>query len=93
MPPPFRIVSDDSPAPGAGGMPVRDPLEGQRFSSYNEAYDLLARHCSDFCCSDDRPSYRIVEEPAPAPEPPQEPAAAAALQQPPAPGPDAPAGA
>ncbi|MEY3768375.1 MAG: hypothetical protein RLZZ11_1445 [Cyanobacteriota bacterium] len=52
----FRISCDE------GGD---DWFTRQRFSSYDEAYDVLARYYADLCCSDERTYYRIelVEDP------------------------------
>jgi len=52
----FRISCDE------GGD---DWFTRQRFSSYDEAYDVLARYYADLCCSDERIYYRIelVEDP------------------------------
>ena len=37
-----------------------DAIAGQRFATYEEAYDLLERYYADLCCSDEREYYRIV---------------------------------
>ena len=38
-----------------------DHLTRRRFSSYDEAYDVLERYYGDFCCSDDeRVDYNIT---------------------------------
>jgi hypothetical protein len=34
------------------------------FASYDEAYIVLERYYADFCCSDERESYRIEAEAA-----------------------------
>mgnify|MGYP006278855367 CR=1 FL=1 len=55
----FRIVADPT-SPGLAGS--RDPIAGQRFNSYDEAYDVLEQYYADLCCSDERIDYQIVEE-------------------------------
>ena len=52
----FRICCDE------GG---EDAFTRQRFNSYDDAYDVLARYYADLCCSDERTYYRIerVDEP------------------------------
>ena len=53
----YRLCSDD------GTSDCReDWLTRQRFVSYDEAYDVLARYYADLCCSDERTYYRIEEE-------------------------------
>ena len=54
----FRICRDEDLDPGGD-----DWLTRQRFGSYDEAYDVLARYYADLCCSDDRIYYRIEHEP------------------------------
>ena len=46
---------------------LSDAIAGQLFNSYDEAYIVLERYYADFCCSDERESYRIEEEEAVAP--------------------------
>ena len=41
-----------------------DAIAGQVFNSYDEAYIVLERYYADFCCSDERESYRIEAEAA-----------------------------
>jgi hypothetical protein len=41
---------------------LSDSIAGQVFASYDEAYTLLERYNADFCCSDERESYRIEAE-------------------------------
>ena len=38
---------------------LSDAIAGQLFNSYDEAYIVLERYYADFCCSDERESYRI----------------------------------
>jgi hypothetical protein len=38
---------------------LSDAIAGQMFNSYDEAYTVLERYYADFCCSDERESYRI----------------------------------
>ena len=42
-----------------------DDITSQTFTTYDEAYDLLASIYEDLCCSDadydDRPYYEIIE--------------------------------
>jgi hypothetical protein len=53
----YLLCSDDGPSDGR-----EDWLTRQRFVSYDEAYDVLARYYADLCCSDERTYYRIEEE-------------------------------
>ena len=55
----FRILAEEPLPPDVSR---RDPIAGQCFSSYNEAYDALERYYADLCCSDERIYYTIVEE-------------------------------
>ena len=41
---------------------LSDAIAGQVFNSYDEAYTVLERFYADFCCSDERESYRIEAE-------------------------------
>ena len=41
---------------------LSDAIAGQVFNSYDEAYIVLERYYADFCCSDERESYRIEAE-------------------------------
>jgi len=41
---------------------ISDAIAGQVFNSYDEAYTVLERFYADFCCSDERESYRIEAE-------------------------------
>ena len=41
---------------------LSDSIAGQVFASYDEAYTVLERYNADFCCSDERESYRIEAE-------------------------------
>ena len=41
---------------------LSDVIAGQMFNSYDEAYIELERYVADFCCSDERESYRIEAE-------------------------------
>ena len=41
---------------------LSDAIAGQVFTSYDEAYTVLERYYADFCCSDERESYRIEAE-------------------------------
>jgi hypothetical protein len=41
---------------------LSDAIAGQMFASYDEAYIVLERYYADFCCSDERESYRIEAE-------------------------------
>jgi hypothetical protein len=41
---------------------LSDAIAGQVFNSYDEAYNVLERFYADFCCSDERESYRIEAE-------------------------------
>jgi len=41
---------------------LSDAIAGQLFNSYDEAYIVLERYYADFCCSDERESYRIEAE-------------------------------
>ncbi|MCX5955688.1 MAG: hypothetical protein NTW51_04600 [Cyanobacteria bacterium] len=43
---------------------LSDAIAGQLFPSYDEAYIVLERYYADFCCSDERESYRIEAEAA-----------------------------
>lgn len=43
---------------------LSDAIAGQLFNSYDEAYIVLERYYADFCCSDERESYRIEAEAA-----------------------------
>ena len=43
---------------------LSDAIAGQVFTSYDEAYTVLERYYADFCCSDERESYRIEAEAA-----------------------------
>ena len=54
----YRILREDG---------VNDAIAGQVSASYDEAYIVLERYYADFCCSDERESYRIEEEEAVAP--------------------------
>ncbi|MEI6031798.1 MAG: hypothetical protein WCQ20_11625 [Synechococcaceae cyanobacterium ELA739] len=54
----YRILREDG---------VNDAIAGQVYASYDEAYIVLERYYADFCCSDERESYRIEEEEAVAP--------------------------
>ena len=47
----YLIVRDDG---------ASDAMTRQRFSRYDEAYDVVERYYADLCCSDDRVFYRIV---------------------------------
>jgi len=49
----YRILREDG---------VNDAIAGQVYASYDEAYIVLERYYADFCCSDERESYRIEEE-------------------------------
>lgn len=49
----FRIQRDDG---------IEDGISGRTYTSYDEAYDALARYYGDLCCSDEREYYRIIEE-------------------------------
>jgi hypothetical protein len=51
----YVIVRDDG---------LSDAIAGQLFHSYDEAYIVLERYYADFCCSDERESYRIEAEAA-----------------------------
>ena len=64
----YRILRDAAPAE-AGAAPAgsRDPIAGQCFASYDEAYAVLERYYADLCCSDDRLYYSIEEESAASP--------------------------
>lgn len=44
------------------GDGLSDAIAGRMFTSYDEAYTVLERYSADFCCSDERESYRIEEE-------------------------------
>ena len=44
------------------GDGLSDAIAGQVFASYDEAYTVLERYAADFCCSDERESYRIEAE-------------------------------
>jgi hypothetical protein len=44
------------------GDGLSDAIAGRMFASYDEAYTVLERYSADFCCSDERESYRIEEE-------------------------------
>ena len=44
------------------GDGLRDAIAGRMFASYDEAYTVLERYAADFCCSDERESYRIEAE-------------------------------
>ena len=41
---------------------LSDAIAGQVFNSYDEAYTVLERYAADYCCSDERESYRIEAE-------------------------------
>jgi hypothetical protein len=41
---------------------LSDVIACQMFNSYDEAYIELERYVADFCCSDERESYRIEAE-------------------------------
>jgi hypothetical protein len=41
---------------------LSDAIAGRMFASYDEAYTVLERYYADFCCSDERESYRIEAE-------------------------------
>ena len=43
---------------------ISDAITGQVFASYDEAHIVLERYYADFCCSDERESYRIEAEAA-----------------------------
>jgi hypothetical protein len=43
---------------------LSDAIAGQMFASYDEAHIVLERYYADFCCSDERESYRIEAEAA-----------------------------
>ena len=43
---------------------LSDAIASQLFNSYDEAYIVLERYYADFCCSDERESYRIEAEAA-----------------------------
>lgn len=50
----YRIERDDGES---------DDIAGRTFPNYNEAHDVLERYYADLCCSDERETYRIVEQP------------------------------
>jgi len=58
---PCRVLRDDG---------LEDSVTRMTFSSYDEAYDELARFYADLCCSDDRIEYSIVRSPKPVSPPP-----------------------
>ena len=41
------------------GDGLSDAIAGQVFNTYDEAYTVLERNAADYCCSDERESYRI----------------------------------
>lgn len=49
----YTILRDDG---------LSDAIAGQVFNSYDEAYTVLDRYAADYCCSDERESYRIEAE-------------------------------
>jgi hypothetical protein len=50
----YAIIRDDG---------QNDGIAGLSFASFDEAYVVVERYYADSCCSDDSPTYRIVEVP------------------------------
>lgn len=50
----YTIIRDDGQSDG---------IAGPSFASFDEAYVVVECYYADSCCSDDSPTYKIVEVP------------------------------